>query len=335
MIEGVTLLGEHEFCSWSRDKTVRIWSETSDEPRLVLEGHSDVVRGALELSEDRLLSWSDDGTLRVWDLQTGQTLRTLSGHSHGVAAAHLSPDGRVVSCPSWPETTLRIWDLSTGETCLTMIGYEFGAVAARVLAENRVVSWSDFEHHVCVWDGQSGNLLTKLEGHTQEIRDVLVLEDGNLLSMSSDGDLRIWDRQSYELVQIAKGEGQCVMGVLELPDSKLFWWTHSESHYIWSRKTGSLVAMLSGWMEQEDGRFEMLEGSRMEIEEVLLLPDGRLLSSNGLHTAYRIWDSQTGNWIGSLDCGPARAYGARLLADRRLLTRLSDHTFKVWDAGEY
>ncbi|HEU4387379.1 MAG TPA: hypothetical protein VFV34_06250, partial [Blastocatellia bacterium] len=200
---------------------------------------------------------------------------------------------------------------------------------------SRILSWTGFEHHVCVWDARSGGLVAKLEGHTQEIRDVFILSDGKLLSTSSDGDLRIWDRESYELAQLVKGEDECVMGVLEFSDTNLFWWTNSVLHYIWSRKTGSLVATLTGWMESDDGTYKILEGSRMEIEGALLLPDGRLLTNNGLHTAYRIWDSDTGNWIGSLDCSPGRAYGARLLADGKLLTRLSDQTFRVWDPGDY
>ena len=46
--------------SWSRDKTLRIWSAKTGECLSELKGHKGHVYGAKVLSDGRILSWSGD-----------------------------------------------------------------------------------------------------------------------------------------------------------------------------------------------------------------------------------------------------------------------------------
>ncbi|MCX6898313.1 MAG: WD40 repeat domain-containing protein, partial [Verrucomicrobia bacterium] len=94
------------------------WDGQSGACLAVLEGHTDMVKGALALSDGRLLSWSGDNTLRLWDGQSGACLAVLEGHTHWVYHALALSDGRLLS---WSrDGTLRLWDGQSG-ACLEVV----------------------------------------------------------------------------------------------------------------------------------------------------------------------------------------------------------------------
>lgn len=110
-------------CSWSSDDILRVWDGKTGACLVVLTGHGNGVRGALELSDGRLLSWSWDQTLRLWDSQSGMCLAVLKGHAGSVDGALELPDARLVSCSidSWSaDKTFRLWDGQSG-ACLEVI----------------------------------------------------------------------------------------------------------------------------------------------------------------------------------------------------------------------
>ena len=60
------------------DLTLRVWDAETGACTAVLQGHTDVVTGALSLPDDRILSWSRDETLRMWDAATGVCVEIVS-----------------------------------------------------------------------------------------------------------------------------------------------------------------------------------------------------------------------------------------------------------------
>jgi WD40 repeat protein len=100
-----------------RDRTVRRWSLTDEDPalqRLPLPEHGDEVL-ALAFSPDGrwLVSGSQDRTARLWDLGDQQEISApvvLRGHEQGVRAVAFSPDSRWLFTASL-DGTVRRWDL--------------------------------------------------------------------------------------------------------------------------------------------------------------------------------------------------------------------------------
>ena len=54
------LVDDHRLLSWSDDKTVRLWDAKTGKSVAVLEGHTELGRGALLLPDKRVLSWAKD-----------------------------------------------------------------------------------------------------------------------------------------------------------------------------------------------------------------------------------------------------------------------------------
>lgn len=101
--------------SWSRDKTIRVWSSRGD-PLLLLRGHDNWVRGCVLHPAGRyLVSVSDDKTMRCWDLeQGGRCVRVVDAHGHFVTCVAWAPNdanGRVrcVVATGGVDGQVKIW----------------------------------------------------------------------------------------------------------------------------------------------------------------------------------------------------------------------------------
>ena len=108
------------FASGSWDKTIRIWSYSSENGQQCvneLKGHLYSVKH-FEFLADRnhLISGSNDKTIRVWDLnnETGTCLKVMECRHDGVTCVKYNETTKdLISC-SWDET-FNIWNVDTGE----------------------------------------------------------------------------------------------------------------------------------------------------------------------------------------------------------------------------
>lgn len=79
----------------------------------------------------------------------------------------------------------------------------------------------DRTHDVCIWDAETGEVLSLLRGHAGEITDLAITPDGNrLASASLDGTVRIWDlKTGLEVLTLDEHAGG-VEGLAFSPDGR-------------------------------------------------------------------------------------------------------------------
>ena len=124
--------------------------------------------------------------------------------------------------------------------------------------------------------GPGGELIQTLTRHDGDVNGAMVLDDGRVLSWSSDGTLRIWD--------VATGEGRSltghhgsVRGADALPDGRALSWGDDGKLRTWDLTTGEGHAI---------GRHED------SVDGALVLPEGRAMSWSNDGTL-RVWDLAT------------------------------------------
>ena len=97
---------------------------------------------------------------------------------------------------------INLWDLNGGGQKLSidvgedeagsLSSKEKGSVYALAATTNMVASGGP-ESTVRVWDNRTGKRITKLVGHTDNIRDVLISQDGTtIMTASSDRTVKVW-----------------------------------------------------------------------------------------------------------------------------------------------
>lgn len=113
-----------------------------------------------------------------------KTLATPGSHFNWVASGGL-------------DHKLYLWDLNGGGEILNIdaCGEERtakGSVYA-LGATSSVIASGGPESVVRVWDPKSGKLVTKFVGHTDNIRDILINQDGDtIMTASSDQTVKVW-----------------------------------------------------------------------------------------------------------------------------------------------
>jgi dipeptidyl aminopeptidase/acylaminoacyl peptidase len=81
-----------------------------DEARIILTGHSDLVR-CVDWSPDGkfLVTGGNDNTVKTWDGSTGQEIATLRGHTDQVNDVKWCPDGRQLATVG--NGTVKVWNV--------------------------------------------------------------------------------------------------------------------------------------------------------------------------------------------------------------------------------
>jgi coatomer subunit beta' len=142
------------FASASMDLKVKIWSFSSNNSHLTLEGHTKGVNTVAfcPLNEKPYLaSGADDKTIRIWDYTTKHCVFIFEGHEENVASLLFHPElpilisgGEDTSCKFWNLNTFKledsknfgletIWDFSVAKDTNTVaLGCEEGTMVLRM-----------------------------------------------------------------------------------------------------------------------------------------------------------------------------------------------------------
>ncbi|KAK0345076.1 hypothetical protein LTR59_004404 [Friedmanniomyces endolithicus] len=178
---------------------------------------------ALAHSNAALVSASSDITVKVWrpaatDRLPPQTIGLHSDYVKTLAVPSPTADW-VVS--GGLDRKICVWDLSgAGQKLSIDVGNdEAGSLSSKekgsvyaLAAMNNVLASGGPESTVRVWDARSGKRITKLVGHTDNIRDILVSRDGStIMTASSDRTVKVW----------STGAGRC-MYTLTMHDTSVW-----------------------------------------------------------------------------------------------------------------
>lgn len=168
--------------------------------RQCVQSHTDWINDIVLCNQNQtLISASSDRTVKVWnphDPQHSLSPHVLGTHKDYVKAlAHASDAGYIAS--GGFDKCIKLWDIREARAG-PMLELDNKAVKTSVYAlsvnpSGSVIAAGSPEQHVKVWDPRSGKKCAELVGHTDNVRAVLVSEDGRfLLSGSADSTVRLW-----------------------------------------------------------------------------------------------------------------------------------------------
>jgi WD repeat-containing protein 48 len=191
-------------CAWHIDADApesRDSNAFSTTFRKQVQAHTHWVNDAvLAGNNSTLVSASSDVTVKAWrpDAQDGSAAMTIGAHSDYVKClASPSPAANWVASGGL-DHKICLWDLNgAGQSLEINVGkVEEGVTKGSVYAlctKGSILASGGPESVVRLWDPKSGKSITKLVGHADNIRSILMSDDGGtLMTASSDQTVKVW-----------------------------------------------------------------------------------------------------------------------------------------------
>ena len=187
----------------------------------------------------------------------------------------------------------------------------FGALNLRSLT-NFLVSCSR-DNSIKMWDIETRECIRTLEGHSDEIKCIDVLENGFLISSSYDKSLKIWN----------PSDGACLKTI-----------DVSGSIYCMQVLSGDRVACGSGaeitiWNLNDGTCIQTLKGHTQYIQCLMVLPDETIVSGSKDNTI-KFWNLSENTCINTLNGHTDWVFCLLLLKDGHLASGSEDTTIKIW-----
>lgn len=348
------------FATSSENKAIQIWDTTTCQLKGTCDGHKDDVDYlTFNVTGDKLASTG--GELKIWDVETCELLDTwltdfssdaimtwTSDSKHLITvgntdnkelqivywdtqdyevakeiyletnfnAAAISPDEKILATGDGP---LQFWELETGNRLSNNTEWvgefqsmEFSPDGSRLVTGSR---WD----RVGVWDVNTAELLNSMS-HGDEVMSVSCSPDGETIaSGSDDGEVRIWDTNTGELRKTISGYRQKEnYSVAFSPDSKTLTCGGEDGVQWWDLQRGENIR--NTYIERDN------------VNSIIFSVDGTMLvSRNTLHKV-RLWDVETGRFLGSFR-GDGTEFASNAISPngRMLATGTRDSKVCIWE----
>lgn len=200
---------------------------------------------ALAQSNQALASASSDITVKLWRpaAQDRQPPQSIGLHSDYVKTLAVPSPSSDWIASGGLDRKICMWDLNGGgqKLCINVGDDEAGSLSNKdkgsvyaLAATDNVLASGGPESTVRVWDSRTGKRITKLVGHTDNIRDVLVSQDGStIMTASSDRTVKVWSTVA----------GRC-MYTLTMHDASVWslFSTHPDLSVFYSSDKSGLIA---------------------------------------------------------------------------------------------
>ena len=307
------LFDDDKILTGSDDTRINVYDTKTGILKKRLEGHEGGV-WALQYDGDTLVSGSTDRSVRVWNIESGRCLQVFQGHTSTVRCLvilqpvkiGLEQDGTPIMMPKEPliitgsrDSTLRVWklprlgdrevhhagppanDQDNPYWLRTLTGH-LNSVRAIAAHGDTLVSGS-YDCTVRVWKISNGELLHRLQGHTQKVYSVVLDHARNrCISGSMDNLVKVWDLTTGASLFNLEGHTSLV-GLLDLSNDHLVSAAADSTLRIWNPQTGVCKHTLSA----HTGAITCFQH------------DGQKVIS-GSDRTLKMWNVQTGNCVRDL-----------------------------------
>jgi len=227
----------------------------------------------LTRNNSALVSASSDITVKVWrpDAEDHQTPTTVGLHSDYVKCLASPGTHSDWVASGGLDHKICIWDLNGGGEKLNIdVGEDENSAKGSVYAlsvRGSIMASGGPESTVRLWDPKSGKRITNFVGHTDNVRDILISQDGDkIMTASSDQTVKVWSMTA----------GRCMYTLTMHNDSVWsLYSSHPQLSVFYSSDRSGLVAKtdVRGCKVMDDGLSLAIAQEHEGVNELVVAGD--------------------------------------------------------------
>ena len=161
-------------------------------------------------------------------------------------------------------------------------------------------------------------IIRTFRGHSYGVNCVAVLPDGNFVSGSNDGTLRLWNTNTGETIRTFGEHLNAVTCVAVLPDGNFVSGSRDTTLHLWNTNTGHI---------------RMFRGHTNTVSCIAVLPNGNIVSGSEDGTL-RLWNTNTGKVIRIFRGYPPHfVTSIAVLPDGNFVSGSEDNTLRLWNTN--
>lgn len=222
------------------------------------KAHSSVINRIKMLPNGYFATTSNDKSVKIWDTSTWTLKGTYCGGTCGnwltqtkcsywCGNSYSSIYGieylydTIIASGSY--RSIFIWDFVSGKTLLTLSTDSY--VNCLRLISSSLMASGEQSNNIKIWNYLNGTKVRVLVNHTNDVEDLLLVNNQTLASSSLDNSVIIWDMNSWIALRKLM-HSSSVYGLLTISETQIASGSSDTTVRIWNWNDGRLVKTLTG-----------------------------------------------------------------------------------------
>ena len=190
-VYSLCLISDNRLACGCSDGFISIWNLKYSSSTMKFKAHYDWILFLLLAENSKLISCSGehDSTIKIWSIESYQCIQVLEGHWDAIRYLSLSPNGNLFSCSN--DLCLKIWQIETGRMLQTLL-FNYSVNCISIINNNLIAVGLD-NGEIMIYDLNEMKSIKTILAHSSCVYRMNLLSNGNLLTGSNAGDVRLWD----------------------------------------------------------------------------------------------------------------------------------------------
>ena len=287
-----------------------------------IQAHNERISSLTKLQNDMIATGSYDGKVKIWDISKEEKdALVMVKNAIGTVFCLLEfePDKLLGGTSA---NMVNLWDLSdkNNQEYIHNFYQHYLWVHALVKCDEDHFASASNDTKIIIWNYRNQKSEKILEGHSDCIMDMIMLQSGYLCTASADETIRIWDWKEAKCLFSFKPHKKYVKCICELNNKLLI--TGSEDNTIGICKEKE--------KPQEYENIKLLEGHTYPVRSLCQLDDKHFVSGS-FDNKIKIWNLDKFECIQTLEGHKSNVISVIKYKDDILISCSNDKTIKIWE----